>query len=60
MNRVIIHAHRDKYSPDEVRGLTAEELISILERCEPDAVVVLSFDGGYTYGGIQEDDVEEI
>jgi hypothetical protein len=60
MNKIIITAHRDKYSADEVRSMTAEDLICILSQFDPYAKIVLSFDGGYTYGGILDEDIEEI
>lgn len=60
MNQIIITTHRDTYSADEVRSMSVEDLISILSGFDPNAKVILSFDNGYTYGGVQEEDIEEI
>lgn len=57
MEKIIIYAHPTKYNADEVRSLTAADLISLLNDYEPDTPVVLAFDGGYTYGGIQSSDI---
>ena len=59
MDRVFIRAKREKYSSEEVRGMTVEQLIRLLERCNPKATVVLSHDDGYSYGGIQKEDVKQ-
>lgn len=59
MSTVIIKAKREKYSPEECETLTVAELIRKLERLNPSAKVVLSHDGGHTYGGILQNDIKE-
>ena len=59
MSTVIIRAKREKYSPEECETLTVAELIRKLERLDPSAKVVLSHDGGHTYGGILQNDIKE-
>ena len=52
MEYVSICANRDCYSPKEAMGrsMTVGELIDFLGMFDEDAKVVLSHDGGYTYG----------
>lgn len=51
--RIIIEAEREGYSPEQIRRtITARELINYLEDCPEDALLYLSHDNGYTYGGI--------
>ena len=52
---IIINTSRDSYGKDDIRTMTAQELIDILSECDPEDKVILSFDNGYTYGGITED-----
>ena len=59
MSTVIIKAKREKYSPEECETLTVADLIRKLERLDPSAKVVLSHDGGHTYGGILLQDIKE-
>lgn len=60
MKRLIYHASHDAYSIDQIRStMTVGELISILENYDEDTPVYLSFDKGYTYGGINERCFEE-
>ncbi len=60
MKYVEIGARREAYSVDDVAGstLTVGELIDILEEIGDevgeDAPIVVSHDGGYTYGSIHE------
>lgn len=56
MEYLEIGARRDAYSVDDVieRTLTVGELIEILEEYEEDTPVILSHDGGYTYGALHE------
>lgn len=56
MEYLEIGARRDAYSVDDIikRTLTVGELIEILEEYEDDTPVVLSHDGGYTYGALHE------
>lgn len=62
--RLIIHATREAYSMKDVRTMTISELIAHLsylvssEDMDEETPVYLSFDGGYTYGGIREDNME--
>ncbi len=58
--RVIINANREGYTPVQVRGtMTVGELKKLLEEYEEDSPVILSFDNGYTYGGISRLNVNE-
>ena len=59
MRAIIIEARRSCYSKEEVNGMTVKELIQYLEEFDEDAMVVLSHDNGYTYGGINERDIRE-
>ena len=54
-----IETSRDAYSPDEVSSMTVAELISVLEQYNDDTEVILSFDNGYTFGGISEYDISD-
>ena len=58
---VIIATSRDAYSISDIRStMTVAELISCLEQFDEDAPVFLSFDNGYTYGGVTEYCINEI
>ena len=58
--QVIIATSRDAYSPSQIRStMTVAEFISCLEQFDEDAPVCLTFDNGYTYGGITETCVNE-
>ena len=65
MKALIIDAHRDGYSVDQVyETITVSDLIYRLEDFDGDTPVYISYDNGYTYGGISEydlnlEDVEE-
>ena len=65
MKALIIDAHRDGYSVDQVyETITVSDLIYELEGYPEDAPVYISYDRGYTYGGISAydlnlEDVEE-
>lgn len=57
---IVIETVRDAYSPNEVRTLTLNQLIDELDwykrmNAAGDEEVVLSFDNGYTFGGITSD-----
>ena len=55
MEKLIIETEREGYSIDQVeKTLTVGELIELLHYYDEDAPVYLSFDGGYTYGGLRE------
>ena len=57
---VVIDARRDCYDKADVtRTMTVRELIEALEEYDDDALVMLSHDNGYTYGGISRRDIEE-
>ena len=58
MNVLTIDAHRDGYSIDQVdETITVGDLIYFLEDYPDDTPVYISYDRGYTYGGISEDDL---
>ena len=58
MKALIIEAHRDGYSVDQVyETMTVGDLIYELENYPEDTPVYISNDRGYTYGGISEDDL---
>lgn len=58
--KVFINTNRNGYAPDQVgRTMTVAELIAALEDLPEDAPVYLKHDGGYTYGGINFEDLEE-
>lgn len=53
---LIYETFREGYGLDQIRRtMTAGELIEFLQDFNPDTPVYLSFDNGYTYGGITED-----
>lgn len=58
--KIIIKTSRTAYSTKQVeRTLTLGELIAYLQDCgSDDTPVYLSFDDGYTFGGIRPDDIE--
>ena len=58
MNALIIDAHRDGYSVDQVyETMTVSDLIYRLKDFDGDTPVYISYDSGYTYGGISEYDI---
>ena len=58
MNVLTIDAHRDGYSIDQVdETITVSDLIYRLEDFDGDTPVYISYDNGYTYGGISEYDI---
>jgi len=60
MNKLTYKTVREGYAIDQiVRTMTAGQLISMLEDYDEDTPVYLSFDNGYTYGGIVESRFEE-
>lgn len=60
MERLLIHTFREGYGIDQVRKtMTVGELIEFLGDYDEDTPVYLSFDNGYTYGGITENRLEE-
>lgn len=60
MEKLLIQTFREGYGIDQVRKtMTVGELIDFLGGYEEDTPVYLSFDNGYTYGGITESRFEE-
>lgn len=58
--KLIIHANKSGYSTSQVRStMTVAELKYELENYDDDIPVYLSFDNGYTYGGITSWNIEE-
>ena len=57
---LIIKADNDVYSPDQVHEtMTVDELIDQLQQYDGSMRVVLSFNKGYTYGGITDEKFHE-
>lgn len=57
---IIIETFREGYGLDQIREtMTVGELISFLEDYDEARPVYLSFDNGYTYGGITESRITE-
>lgn len=60
MKALEILAVNEKYSMEDVRGtMTVGELTQFLSDYDEDTPIYLSFDGGYTYGGISESQMVE-
>lgn len=60
MNFLIYETFREGYAVEQIKStMTAGELIRFLEDFGEDTPVYLSFDNGYTYGGITERRFEE-
>lgn len=60
MEKLIYNTFREGYGIDQIhRTMTVGELIAFLENYDEDTPVYLSFDNGYTYGGITEDRFED-
>lgn len=54
MKKLICSTFREGYGIDQIRRtMTAGELINFLAQYDEDTPVYLSFDNGYTYGGIK-------
>lgn len=52
---LIINSDKEVYSPEQIHEtMTVKELIEQLQQYDGNMCVVLSFDNGYTYGGITE------
>ena len=59
MERVIIRANNEGYTHAQVRDtMTVGELISQLEQYDENSRVYLSFDDGYTFGGLNPRDID--
>lgn len=61
MNAIIINASRDVYRASDAaeHTMTVEDLRYFLDQFDDKTPVILSFDGGYTYGKIREERIEE-
>lgn len=60
MEKLLFQTRREGYGIDQIRRtMTAGELINFLAQYDEDTPVYLSFDNGYTYGGITEECFEE-
>lgn len=58
-NVVLIKARREGYAPDQIGDtMTVAELVEFLSGYNEDTPVCLSFDDGYTYGGITDNDFD--
>lgn len=59
MEKLVYNTFREGYGIDQIRRtMTAGELISFLSDFDEDTPIYLSFDNGYTYGGITEERFE--
>lgn len=58
---LFIEGNRDCYAPSQMehRTMTVGELIAMLEDYDPDALVFLRNDRGYTYGSLSDRDLFE-
>lgn len=58
---LFIEGNRSGYGPDQIENqtMTVGELISMLEDFDPDSLVFISNDRGYTYGHIGQYDMQE-
>ena len=55
MKKLIYSTFREGYGTDQIRKtMTVGELIDFLSQYDEDTPIYLSFDKGYTYGGITE------
>lgn len=60
MEKLIYSTFREGYGIDQIHHtMTVGELMAFLENYDEDTPVYLSFDNGYTYGGITEERFEE-
>ena len=61
MEYLRIEAARQAYGPDDLKykTMTVGELKRLLEDFDEDLPVILSHDGGYTYGAISDRDISE-
>ena len=59
--KLVYNTSRDAYGIEDVRHtMTVVELVAHLQVYDPDSPVYLSFDNGYTYGGLDERSFEEL
>lgn len=55
MDKLIYNTFREGYGIDQIsKTMKVGELISFLEDFDPETEIYLSFDNGYTYGGLDE------
>ena len=60
MKKLIYSTFREGYGTDQIRKtMTVGELIDFLSQYDEDTPIYLSFDNGYTYGGITEGRFDE-
>lgn len=60
MKKLIYSTFREGYGTNQIRRtMTVGEMIDVLSQYDKDTPVYLSFDNGYTYGGITEERFEE-
>lgn len=60
MDKLIINTVREGYGLDQIRNtMTVGELIELLQDYDEDTKIYLSFDNGYTYGGITSESFQE-
>lgn len=59
MEIVVINATNEGYTTKQVKHtMTVEEVINQLEQFDLQSKVYLSFDNGYTFGGITASDID--
>lgn len=60
MEKLLYHTFREGYGVNQIKKtMTVGELIDFLSDYDEDTPIYLSFDNGYTYGGITEGRFEE-
>ena len=60
MKKLFIDTNRDGYSTDQCEStMTVKELIECLEQYDGETMVYFRNDSGYTYGSIDEDDIND-
>ena len=60
MEKLIYSTFREGYGIDQIRNtMTVGKLIDFLSIYDENTPIYLSFDNGYTYGGITDDRFEE-
>lgn len=60
MNKVLIKTLHEAYATEDVDTVTVAELIRILERFDQNAKIMLSYNGGYSYGGLRKELFTEV
>lgn len=60
MKAIIINTQREGYSPEQVSNtVSVGELKELLEQFDEEDYIYLSFDNGYTFGGITQWQINE-